>query len=264
MRNLYLFFIGLALGAAVGLLAGWNAFPVGISALGGSSVVEGLDGAWAEYRRRREVRGRGGLAAAGKAPDWVRTQMQLADIHERRRVGHGTLATEPVLVIRHGLGRQEVYDQNGDVIATGSTPRVPGQSRIETRIRSLASWAAREYADASGTALAAVRPDSSWRPKRFTVSTADGNDLGMVSVRDGMISGSGEVVGRVKKVGRWWRRHCELYDAQGTVVGRVVMTQASGWSTVNVIELDQQAAALRPLVLAIDATVSYWLRPRGE
>lgn len=272
MPDRYADAIGMVLGAVVAVLAGWDLFLVLFSAVIGAGVVESTGEVWRWGRRRRERRQAGLLAPHGRAPAWVRAQAQRARVGEWRSGGRRTLLTEPVLVSwRSGplLFRDEIYDQDGNLIASGSRFKVPEQSRIRHWLG--LDWDVMEFRDPKGNALHRVASDG-WPPRFLSVTAEDGSELGTVALwgkNRGSIRAAGEIVGRVRRSGRLQQRlgfgrRFDIYDADDAIVGHVTRTEGSQWSTCNVIDFDERVdSRLRACVLVIDAAVYYWLRPRA-
>jgi hypothetical protein len=268
MPDRYAGAIGMVVGAAVGVLAGWDVFLVFFSAVAGVAVVDNAGDVWRWARRRRECRQIGLLAPHGRAPAWVRAQAQRAGVGQWRSGGRRTLLTEPVLVSwRSGQlsFRNEIYDQEGNLIASGSRLKVPEQSRLRRWLSSDEI----EFCDPNGNALNRVTSDGR-NPRFLGVTDNDGRELGTVSLRRkdrGSIRAAGELVGWVRRSGRLQQRlgfgrRFDIYDADDAVVGHVTRTEGSQRSTCNVLDFDERVASrLRTCVLAIDAAVCYWLRP---
>jgi hypothetical protein len=212
-----------------------------------------------------EVRERAARRSSARFEEVVQAHVRRAGITERRPGGGGDLFSEPVLVIWHRLGKQEVYDQDGKLLATGRPREKPRTSRI----RELFGLVGVEWSTRDGRMLVTVSPDRGGNPRLLTASSPDDAELGTITTagkQRGAISAGGETVGYLQRPARgrllYRGPRFNLYDARHAEVGRVTYERRTArW---NVIEVDVQTAApLRNLVLAADAAVDYWTTPAG-
>jgi hypothetical protein len=165
--------------------------------------------------------------------------------------------------------QHEVYDQDGNLLATGVEYREPGASLLG-RLRAPAGV---ELRDLQQRTLLRVIADRGRDPTRFRAIAPDGREIGAVQVADsgeGAIRLNGEIVGRLKEperpllgIGRPWRS--SFSDTNKVALGHIShKTSPLGRSNWSVVDIYQDATEdFHMVLLAADATVNYLRKPTG-
>jgi hypothetical protein len=213
------------------------------------------------------------LRASGGAERLVKTQLRRAGI-AAPGIGGGDLSSAPVLVIRRSLNplamvrrgvsesyKQEVFEQDGRLLAVGRLPQRSGLSQLRHLWES-ELWT---FSTPAGHPIVTVTGDVS--RGRFTAADAEGHEIGSVVTtgrKEASIYAGERVVGllmRPRRTGfRLQRARPDyiLYDESRKEVGRV--SSLGAWSLIGVDS--QVGQPLRRLLLAVPAVIHSW-RPRG-
>jgi len=193
----------------------------------------------------------GELSVGSRRERTVRRRLRAAGVTERGS-GRGDCFSDSVLVWRHGIGKREVYDQGGELLATGSVPDGSSWTELFGICKTIT------YARADGRPLITVSPDRRRSPRRFRV-TGDGiPGLGSVG-RDLSIEHRGQEVGYLDRpwlprMFRFRRPDFTLYEGDRQV-GQI--KQQRRFVSWTVIELDPDATVLlRGLLFGVEAVIN--------
>lgn len=250
--------VAATVGVAVGLLSSslyWGALAfvvVGLVLQAGIRLWEGV-----------------ALRAPGSAERLMDMQLRRAGIVARRN-GGGDLLSEPLLVIRRSLNllvvmsrgvsegyKQEVFDQDGRLLATGRLPQRSGLSQVRNLWDQ--SWT---FSTPVGQPIVTV----TGKRGQSIAADAEGREIGSVVTtgrREASIYAGERVVGFLTRPPRTGfrldggRPDYVLYDEGRKEIGRV-----SSFGAWSVIGADSELGeSLRLLLLAVASVVYSW-QPR--